>query len=174
MKGQPFATVLKRCSTPAWRAFVNPGYYLYAVHPSQTFVSSPSLAASLYLCIMSLLTRRYSSCAEVISACFTDQPLTNDQAWVLLELFESTKDDCHPDAHACRLRIIAAMLDGLPKLSPPSSDAATGPVPNKTGEQVLFNARSCLATLNPGTQCSHALHCRTVGCSLAGSAAPWR
>ena len=116
--------MLRRCSTPAWRAHVGTGYYLYSVHASHTFVSSPSLAASLYLCLLSLITRRYSVCASVANSCFTDQALVPEQAWVLSELFEATKDDCHPDAHACRLRVIAAVLDGLPKLSPPRDDEA--------------------------------------------------
>ncbi len=38
------------------------------------------------------------------------------------QLLESTKEDYHPNAHACRLRIIAAVLEGLPKLSPPPAE----------------------------------------------------
>ncbi len=220
------------------------GYFLYPVHPSHAFVTSPSLAASYYMALLTMLSKRYLETVKFASACFSDQPLTADEVFVLQEvgawefptpshpshyhhlhtcdsscafphmarfgispvrsfvphmflspsralfappspmpqgplvwlpscpppqypppptpppppsqLLESTKDDCHPDAHACRLKIVSAYMEGLPKLSPPALD------PLQAGQgalEVCVNRQGPLTSAPPPDPTSHPPYC---------------
>ena len=120
--GQPFSVLLHRCTTEIWEATTKSKYFLFPVHTSQTFFTSPSLSASLFVACLNLLMRRYIEACRVIEGCFTDRTLSQEESYILYDLLESTKADKHPDAHACRLKLMSLLLDGWKTLEPPSED----------------------------------------------------
>ena len=88
-----------------WVASLGPTKaYLYPVHLSQSFLFFPSLAAALYMLLLKLLARRYETASEMAPQCVCDRPLSREEAQIVA-LFNETRGDQHPDAHACRLRI---------------------------------------------------------------------
>ena len=87
-----------------WQEVMETRYYLYQVHTSVTFLHTPSLAAALYLVLTRFLARDYSAAAAVISTCTVDIPFTAEEKWIFSK-FERGENDCHPDAHACRLKL---------------------------------------------------------------------
>ena len=106
-------------SHPLWSKHVALRYYLFSstlvdpLWPDQT----PGLAASLYIVLMRLVSRDYLGCAQLLRACSTDLQLSIEERWALRMAITASKDDVHPDACACRLRLY------LFALLCPSSDA---------------------------------------------------
>ena len=107
--GEPWSTmmVFDRASL-GWQQAMETRYYLYPVHTSRTFLSPPTLAASLYLILLRLLHRAYGQAFKETEACSVDVPFTAEEAWVWGQ-FERTLDDAHPDAHAVRLKLSLAV-----------------------------------------------------------------
>jgi hypothetical protein len=81
-------------------------HYLYPVHPSEALLSTPSLAAALYLLLMRFMARQYADVFRMVESCVTDMKLTSEEA-SLYKWLGSLKADHHPDAVACRLKISA-------------------------------------------------------------------
>jgi hypothetical protein len=105
-------------SHPRWSKHVALRYYLFSstlvdpLWPDQT----PGLAASLYIVLLRLISRDYLGCAQLLRACSTDLRLSIEERWALRMAITASKDDVHPDACACRLRLY------LFALSCPESD----------------------------------------------------
>ena len=115
----PFSTelVLDR-SDSKWMAALENPYYVYPVHVSLCFCASPTLASALYLLLLRFLNRQYHAVCTLVDTVSSDTDLTKEEA-NSLALLNSPKcsADCHPDAHACRLKISLVMLDS--PVSPP-------------------------------------------------------
>ena len=79
-------------------------HYLYAVHLSEGFLFSPTLAAALYLLLLRLLARQYDAVATMASLCVCDGPLSLEERQIVM-LLAQANGDRHPDAHACRLHV---------------------------------------------------------------------
>lgn len=79
------------------------------VHPCGRFVSSRTLASSLYLLVVRLFQRQYDDAFRLAEQCVTDSTLSAEesQLWDLLAL---SCDDTHPDAHACHLKLSLTTL----------------------------------------------------------------
>lgn len=105
VQGQPFTTMLvPDRASGEWQEVMATRYYLYQVHTSLTFVHTPSLAAALYLCLVRLLARDYAAAAAAVATCTVDVAFTAEERW-LMGRFARAADDCHPDAHAVRLKL---------------------------------------------------------------------
>ena len=92
-------------------------HYAYPVHACGAFLSSRTLASSLYLLAARLLGRRYEMAFLLAESCITDATLSAEEAqlWELLALAGA---DTHPDAHAVRLKIALVLLPTSPNISP--------------------------------------------------------
>ena len=87
-----------------WQEVMSTRYYLLPVHTSLSFAHTPSLAAALYLALCRFLARDYGAACAVVGTCTVDVPLTGEEKWVL-GLFKRGEADCHPDAHALRIKL---------------------------------------------------------------------
>lgn len=123
IESQPFSCNIHRCVTATWNAVVKSRYFLCPVHSSRAFLAYPSLASLLYMIMLSLAKGKYRESAALIDTWYTDRPLSSEEAFILRELFDATKEDFHPDAHACRLKLMAAFLDGVKSLAPPAEES---------------------------------------------------
>ena len=77
--------------------------YLYPIHNSRSFLVTPSLASSLYLLLMYFITGAYPDVFKMVESCVSEQ-LTPEEQQIFNQL-EFLGNDCHPDAHACRLKL---------------------------------------------------------------------
>eukprot|EP00939_MAST-03C_sp_MAST-3C-sp1_P001539 g1539.t1 len=104
IKSCPFSTALSFDRSRNWHKNVHSRQYMYPIHLSGSFCVTKSLASALYLVAMRLFDRQYESAARLIGTCFTDTALSEEETWAM-GLVAGTKEDHHPDAHACRLRL---------------------------------------------------------------------
>ncbi|CAI5722768.1 unnamed protein product [Hyaloperonospora brassicae] len=105
IRGHPFSSVLvSDRGSVEWQQVMKTRFYNYPVHSSNTFVLPPSLSSTLYLILLSLLTRKYATATELIMACNVDVKFTDEEKHVFDQL-SKTLDDRHPDACACRIRL---------------------------------------------------------------------
>ncbi|CAM9876619.1 unnamed protein product, partial [Discosporangium mesarthrocarpum] len=121
-KGVAFSgdIALNRCD-PWWLGCVGSGvrHHLYPFHVSGALLSTPSLAAALYLLLSRFVAGQYEKVFAMVESCVTDLPLSKEEAGTLLWLGHLDHDH-HPDAVACRLRITLsaipcpAMSEALP------------------------------------------------------------
>lgn len=89
--------------------------YLYPVHPSHEFLYTPSLACSLYLLLIHFIAGNYIEVFKMIESCVSEE-LSAEELQIFDQL-EFLGNDCHPDAHACRLKFSAVVFgfDGAMK-----------------------------------------------------------
>ena len=109
----PFSTELvMHRSDKTWYAALENPYYIYPVHVSLSFLYSTTLASALYLMLMRYLNRQYHQVVRLVDTVASDTDLTLEEN-NSLQFMTSSKvsRDCHPDAHACRLKISLVMLD---------------------------------------------------------------
>jgi hypothetical protein len=65
-----------------WQQAMETRYYLYPVHTSRTFLSPPTLAATLYLILMRLFNRSYAQAFRETEGCSVDVPFTPEEAFM--------------------------------------------------------------------------------------------
>lgn len=106
----PFSTMLVMDRSNTWSDNVKTRYYVYPLHVSGAFVTTPSLSSSLYLVLLRLLAREYILVSRLLTSCHTDQPLSKEERYILSLIAESY-DDAHPNAHACRLQLTILCLE---------------------------------------------------------------
>ena len=109
----PFSTelVLDR-SDRRWHVALENPFYVYPVHVSLSFLYSTTLASAFYLLLLRYLSRQYRAVVQLVDTVACDTDLTveeNNSLQFMVNLKNS--EDCHPDAHACRLKISLVMLD---------------------------------------------------------------
>ena len=108
----PFTTelVMNRNENPEWYAALDTCYYLYNIHVSFAFLLSNTFASSLYLLSLRFLHRQYDEVFRLADTIGTDAEFSVEE----LNIFGSLgrlQNDCHPDAHACRLKISLVTMD---------------------------------------------------------------
>jgi hypothetical protein len=79
-------------------------YFTYPIHSSGCFMSSRSIASSLYLLVLRLMSRDYRDAFRLIESCVCDSVLTPQEKQIY-DVIGTIKDDFHPDVHACRLKL---------------------------------------------------------------------
>ena len=77
--------------------------YLYPIHNSRSFLVTPSLASSLYLLLMYFITGAYPDVFKMVESCVSEE--LNPEEQQIFNQLEFLGNDCHPDAHACRLKL---------------------------------------------------------------------
>ncbi|KEG08962.1 NXN protein [Trypanosoma grayi] len=98
-----------------WQENVPSPFYLYAVHPCGSFLTPPTLAASLYYAVVQCATRHYAGAMRTLESCYTDSAFTGEEAF-MFGLMERTLQDRFPDAHAVRLKLAHAVQYGPQEL----------------------------------------------------------
>ena len=82
--------------------------YLFPIHPSQSFLITPSLASSMYLMVMYFIVGLYGEVYKMIESCVSEELTAEEiQIWNQLEFLGR---DVHPDAHAVRLKLSAVTV----------------------------------------------------------------
>ena len=113
VKTCPFSTqIVADPNDETWARNLDMDYYIYSIHVSKSFLFSSTLASSLYLVAILFAARDYKEVFELTDSLTTDVPLTEEEKQSLALL--STPGllaDKHPDAHACRLKLMLSMLD---------------------------------------------------------------
>ena len=101
----PFTTrlVLDR-NDNEWTDMMDTGYYCYPVHVSLSFMITTGLNSALYLLLARFLNRDYVAVTHLTESVASDVAFSNEERSVLHALY-CAREDRHPDAHACRLRI---------------------------------------------------------------------
>ncbi|KAJ1425171.1 hypothetical protein B484DRAFT_93375, partial [Ochromonadaceae sp. CCMP2298] len=79
-------------------------YFLYPVHASGCFMASHSIAATLYLLVLRLMTRHYTEAFRLIESCVCDRAFTAQEAQIF-SLIGANRDCLLADAYACRLKL---------------------------------------------------------------------
>lgn len=79
-------------------------HYLYPIHSSLAFMSTPTLASALYLFCVRLLSRRYVDAFRLAESCVADTPLSPDELQLWNRISALAIDD-DPEAIAARLRL---------------------------------------------------------------------
>jgi hypothetical protein len=111
VKSQPFTTMLVMDrSSVRWNAALSSRYYMYPVHVSASFLLTKGLNAALYLMLLRFLHRDYDEVFRLTDSIATDTAL-NAEGAKIFEALSFTCTDCHPDAHACRLKISLVTID---------------------------------------------------------------
>ncbi|CAH0482965.1 unnamed protein product [Peronospora belbahrii] len=105
IRGEPFSsTLVSDRGSVGWQQAMETRFYTYPVHSSHTFLLPSSLSSTLYLILISLLTRNYATAMEFIMGCNVDVEFTDEEKRVFDQL-SKTLDDRHPNACACRIRL---------------------------------------------------------------------
>jgi hypothetical protein len=101
-----------RWQTSNWCTFADSRFWLYPVHVSGSYLTTPSLSAALYLVLIMIMRRQYAEASKLLANCFTDTPLTREESWIVAMIASTAaqeeKDgapDQHPDCVACRLKL---------------------------------------------------------------------
>ena len=112
-----------------WQDACNARYYLYEVHPSDTFVTFTSIGSTLYWAFLKLLHREYTDAYTAIVSCGTDMKMRWSE-YIMLTYFKRCEGDYHPDCHACLLKLRLALQH---------SPISTWPViPDNDGDSTPF------------------------------------
>ncbi|RHY98210.1 hypothetical protein DYB35_004616 [Aphanomyces astaci] len=107
--GVPFSTtIVPNRASAGWQHVMETRFYLYPVHTSHRFLTSPSLSATFYLILLHLMARQYASAAQYIRMSHIDVEFTDEEAWIFNQVAK-TLDDRHPDACACRVLLNLAV-----------------------------------------------------------------
>jgi Protein of unknown function (DUF3638)/Protein of unknown function (DUF3645) len=103
----PFSTELVPMRDDSeWQSTLKSYCYLYRVHISGEFLLPDTLASNLFLILQRLLARQYEQAAVLLETAEFDE-LSDEEAYWFAQ-FERTLDDKHPDASACRLKLLLA------------------------------------------------------------------
>jgi hypothetical protein len=79
-------------------------YFIYPIHSSGCFMSSRSIASTLYMLALRLMTRRYRDAFRLIESCVCDRVLTAQEQQIF-DLVGTVQDGMLVDARACRLKL---------------------------------------------------------------------
>ena len=85
-------------------------FFLYPVHISFSFLLTKGVNSALYLMLLRFLHRDYAEVFRLADSIATDTPF-NDEGLSIFQNFKVANNDCHPDAHACRLKISLVTID---------------------------------------------------------------
>ena len=94
-------------------------YFIYPIHISTCFLSSKSVASTLYLLLFRLIMRNYKEAFKLTRSCVIDRSMS-PQEKQFYEAIGILTDSFYPDAYACRLRLFFASYgcrDVMPYLS---------------------------------------------------------
>ena len=80
------------------------GYFTYPIHSSGCFISSRSIASTLYLLLLRLMSHNYVEAFKLIESCVCDKQLT-PQEQQIYNIIADIKDDLEADCFACRLKL---------------------------------------------------------------------
>jgi hypothetical protein len=108
IRDEPFSTfiVLDRTTVKT----LAERYFLYPIHISFSFLLTKGVNSAIYLLLLRFLHREYAEVFRLADSIATDNAFNKEG----LDIFQSLKaaaDDCHPDAHACHLKIFLVTID---------------------------------------------------------------
>ncbi|KAL7066785.1 EF hand family protein [Cryptosporidium serpentis] len=123
-------------------------HYLYPIHTSKSFVFINSVVSGLYLMLWRFLEQKFESvisildtatCSDMENYSFVGENRNSeeDQLW---QLFNSLNHfwDCHPDAHACRLKLWLHCIRNISS----NNSRKSG---RKVGKELEFKNKKCAA-----------------------------
>lgn len=108
VRSLPLSTHVIPVRSGEWAEKVQSRVFVYAMHTCGEFLQISSLSSTLYLLMLRLMSRDYQQAAELLATIAPDTTLTQEQVF-LVDMIRRTAQDCHPDAHACRLKLAHAV-----------------------------------------------------------------
>lgn len=108
IKDEPFSTfiVLDRTAVES----LAERYFLYPVHISFSFLLTKGVNSAIYLLLLRFLHRDHAEVFRLADSIATDNAF-NKEGLDIFQRLQAANDDCHPDAHACRLKIFLVTID---------------------------------------------------------------
>jgi len=98
-------TMTMSLTNKQWIANTGEGtYFVYPVHSSGCFLSSRSIASSLYLLVLRMMSRNYRDVFRLVESCVCDRPLSPQERQIY-DVIGTIQDSYNPDANACRLKL---------------------------------------------------------------------
>ena len=98
-------TMTMSLTNKQWIANTGEGtYFIYPVHSSGCFLSSRSIASSLYLLVLRMMSRNYRDVFRLVESCVCDRPLSPQERQIY-DIVGTIQDSYNPDANACRLKL---------------------------------------------------------------------
>jgi hypothetical protein len=88
-------------------------HYLYPIHPSRSFLFTPSLASALYLLLLRYINCQYDEVFRLADFCVCDEKLSNEQQQIFDHIVAVGSIDNHTDSIACRLKLML-VISGTP------------------------------------------------------------
>lgn len=110
VRTEPFSTFVVPAPYSGWERNIKTRHYVYPLHPTEAYFSTPSLPAALYMVYLRVMHRDYAGVAPLISACATDVGYDRESTFILLEIVIASKEDRDPEASAVRLKLFAAYM----------------------------------------------------------------
>ena len=155
---QPFPSELDlECGNEVWLSNLgSTRHYLYAIHLSEGFLFSPTLAAALYLLLLRLLARQYEAVTAMASLCVCDGALSPEERQIvqLLAQVRHLPTSPHVFPHLVSPPRISAppripIHRPRPSLTPSSSRSP----PRRTTTATLTHTPA--GCTSPYTRCTH-------------------
>eukprot|EP00048_Salpingoeca_helianthica_P023358 m.23852 g.23852 ORF g.23852 m.23852 type:complete len:4219 (+) comp8583_c1_seq1:2019-14675(+) len=108
--GAPFSrTLVCDRASVGWQEVMESRFYLYPVHRSLATLFCQTLASTLYLILVRLMLREYATAFRLLDTIAVDTTFTAEEEWIFNQIIR-TLDDYHPDACACRLKLVLAVV----------------------------------------------------------------
>ena len=79
-------------------------YFMYPIHLSNTLLQSKSIASTLYLLTLYMMTRNYREAFRLIDNCVCDRTLSAQEAQIF-DVLNTVRDKLLVDSAACRLKL---------------------------------------------------------------------
>lgn len=100
------------CPSPSRLPIVCPNLCLQfvTVHVSTSFLLTKGLHAAMYLLLLRLLHRDYDQVFRLTDSVSTDTAFA-PEGQVIFNALSLANSDCHPDCHACRLKVSLVTMD---------------------------------------------------------------
>jgi hypothetical protein len=102
-----------------WLSKLDQRHYYYPIHLSSSFVFATTLASSLYLLMLRFLSQDFKEVFQLADSCVSDTTLSSEELHLTRRMtgLKMISANMHPDAHACRLKLLLSTsesgVDGL-------------------------------------------------------------
>lgn len=109
---------------PTGTVALQPPFFLYRIHLSGLFLVPDSVAGAFYIAFLHTLERRYREACDALETAWSDVALP-EEANSVIGYFSAFRNDHHPDALACRLRLaLVRIAAGDAKMAEEASQTA--------------------------------------------------
>jgi len=104
-----------------WQNNLQLKHYYYPIHISTSFLFTQTLSSTLYLMLLRFLNQDFREVFQLADACVADADLSSEEEQIFQKLVSMPliRQNRHPDAHACRLKIFLVASESSLRLKVP-------------------------------------------------------